>query len=65
MDVRVSGHQIDTGAALQDSATERLGAIVDKYFNRAISAHVTFGKQPGGASATSTSSSSGSEAKTR
>ena len=49
MDVRVSGHQIDTGAALQDSATERLGAIVDKYFNRAISAHVTFGKLPGGA----------------
>ena len=49
MDVRVSGHQIDTGAALQDSATERLEAIVDKYFNRAISAHVTFGKQPGGA----------------
>lgn len=49
MDVRVSGHQIDTGASLQDSATDRLQAIVDKYFSRAISAHVTFGKVPGGA----------------
>lgn len=49
MDVRVSGHQIDTGAALQDSATDRLSAIVEKYFSRAISANVTFGKRPGGA----------------
>ena len=49
MDVRVSGHQIDTGAALQDSATDRLGGIVEKYFSRAISAQVTFGKVPGGA----------------
>ncbi len=49
MDVRVSGHQIDTGAALQDSARDRLASIVEKYFNRAISANVTFGKQPGGA----------------
>ncbi|GAB5348821.1 ribosome hibernation-promoting factor, HPF/YfiA family [Alteriqipengyuania sp. 357] len=49
MDVRISGHQIDTGASLQDSATDRLEAIVDKYFSRAISANVTFGKAPGGA----------------
>lgn len=49
MDVRISGHQIDTGTALQDNATDRLEAIVDKYFSRAISAHVTFGKVPGGA----------------
>ncbi|NCP19450.1 MAG: ribosome-associated translation inhibitor RaiA [Erythrobacter sp.] len=49
MDVRVSGHQIDTGTSLQDSATDRLTAIVEKYFGRGISAHVTFGKVPGGA----------------
>jgi len=49
MDIRISGHQLDTGSALQDSARDRLEAIVDKYFSRAISANVTFGKQPGGA----------------
>ena len=49
MDVRISGHQIDTGAALQESASDRLAGIVDKYFSRAISAHATFGKGPGGA----------------
>lgn len=48
MDVRISGHQIDTGTALQDNTTDRLGAIVEKYFSRAISAHVTYGKAPGG-----------------
>ena len=49
MDIRVSGHQIDTGAALQSHVEERLQAIVEKYFNRAISSHVTFGKAAGGA----------------
>ena len=49
MDIRVSGHQVDTGEALQNHATERLTAIVDKYFSRALSAHVTFGRAPGGA----------------
>ena len=48
MDIRVSGHQIDTGEALQSHATQRLSAIVDKYFNRALSSHVTFGRAPGG-----------------
>lgn len=46
MEIRVSGHQIETGSALQDHAAERLGGIVDKYFNRALSSHVTFGKAP-------------------
>jgi ribosomal subunit interface protein len=46
MDIRVSGHQIDTGAALQDHAAARLNGIIDKYFNRAMSSHVTFGKAP-------------------
>lgn len=49
MDIRVSGHQVDTGAALQNHVTDRLNAIVEKYFNRAISSHVTFGKAPAGA----------------
>ena len=49
MDIRVSGHQIDTGSALQEHVDDRLNSIVDKYFNRAISSHVTFGKGPGGA----------------
>jgi len=46
MDIRVSGHQIETGAALQEHVMDRLGGIVDKYFDRAISSHVTFGKAP-------------------
>ena len=49
MDIRVSGHQVDTGSALQDHATARLEAIVDKHFSRAIAATVTFGKAPAGA----------------
>ncbi|MFY7838522.1 MAG: ribosome hibernation-promoting factor, HPF/YfiA family [Novosphingobium sp.] len=48
MDIRVSGHQVDTGAALQTHAEERLGAIVDKHFSRALSSHVTLGKAPHG-----------------
>ncbi|GGZ05155.1 ribosome hibernation-promoting factor, HPF/YfiA family [Novosphingobium colocasiae] len=49
MDIRVSGHQVDTGAALQTHASERLTAIIAKYFNRALSSHVTFGRAPAGA----------------
>ncbi|MFN3470490.1 MAG: ribosome hibernation-promoting factor, HPF/YfiA family, partial [Novosphingobium sp.] len=48
MDIRVSGHQVDTGAALQTHAEQRLGAIVDKHFSRALSSHVTLGKAPHG-----------------
>lgn len=46
MEIRVSGHQVDTGEALQGQVEERIGAIADKYFARAISAQVTFGKGP-------------------
>lgn len=49
MDIRISGHQMDTGTALQEHAADRLGTIVDKYFDRALSSHVTFGKAPAGA----------------
>jgi ribosomal subunit interface protein len=46
MDIRISGHQMDTGEALQTHATDRLNAIVGKYFDRATSSNVTFGKAP-------------------
>ena len=46
MDIRVSGHQVDTGEPLRQHVTDRLQAIADKYFSRAISAHVTMGKGP-------------------
>ncbi len=46
MDIRVSGHQVDTGAALKTHVDERMQAIADKYFSRALSAHVTFSKGP-------------------
>ena len=46
MEIRVSGHQVDTGGALQEAVQDRLQGIADKYFSRAISAQVTFGKGP-------------------
>ena len=49
MDIRVSGHQIDTGTALQTQVTDKMQEIVDKYFSRALSSQVTFGKEPAGA----------------
>lgn len=49
MDIRVSGHQIETGEALQAHAQERLAAIVEKYFTRALSSQVTFNRAPNGA----------------
>lgn len=49
MDIRVSGHQMDTGDALRTHVSDRMNAIADKYFSRAISAHATFGKAPHGA----------------
>lgn len=49
MDIRVSGHQVETGAALQTHVADRLNGIVEKYFGSAISSHAIFGKAPGGA----------------
>ncbi len=46
MDIRVSGHQIETGEALQGHVDTRLTAIVDKYFSKALSSTVTFGRAP-------------------
>lgn len=46
MDIRVSGHQVDTGDALRQHVEDRMTGIADKYFSRAISANVTFGRGP-------------------
>ena len=48
MDIRISGHQVDTGAAFSAHVRERLGAMIEKYFPRALSAHVTLGPAPYG-----------------
>lgn len=49
MDIRVSGHQIETGEALQEHAADKLDAMVQKYFSRALFATITFGKAPANA----------------
>jgi len=48
MEIRVSGHQIETGEALRLHAEDKIKAIVEKYFSRALSSVVTFGKAPAG-----------------
>lgn len=49
MDIRVSGHQMATGEALQAHASDRMNAIVGKYFSGGLSSQVTFSKAPAGA----------------
>ena len=46
MEIRVAGHQVDTGEALRGHVADRLNAMTDKYFSRAIGANVTFGRGP-------------------
>lgn len=46
MEIRVSGHQIETGEALQERVTDRMNAIAEKYFARAIGANIVFKKGP-------------------
>jgi ribosomal subunit interface protein len=46
MDIRISGHQIETGEALRTHVDTRLSGIAERFFARAISAQVTFGKGP-------------------
>jgi ribosomal subunit interface protein len=48
MDIRVSGHQVDTGDSLRAHVDERMQALAEKYFSRSISAHITFGSGPHG-----------------
>lgn len=49
MDIRVSGHQVDTGDALKQHVVTRLEAVAEKFFSRTISAQVTFRPAPHGA----------------
>ncbi len=46
MNVRVAGHQVETGEALQAHVSERVEAITSRYFERAAAASVTFGRGP-------------------
>jgi ribosomal subunit interface protein len=46
MEIRVSGHQVDTGDALRQHVDERMQALAEKFFSRSISAHVTFSPGP-------------------
>jgi len=48
MEIRISGHQVETGAAFASHVRERLGVMIDKYFPRAISAQVTLAPAPHG-----------------
>ena len=46
MEIRVAGHQVDTGDALRTHVSDRLEGMSDKYFQRAVGANVTFGRGP-------------------
>jgi ribosomal subunit interface protein len=46
MDIRVAGHQVATGESLRAHVSDRLSAIADRYFSRAVAANVTFGRGP-------------------
>jgi ribosomal subunit interface protein len=46
VDVRVAGHQVDTGESLREHAQRRVEDITQKYFSRSVGANVTFGKGP-------------------
>jgi ribosomal subunit interface protein len=46
VDVRVAGHQVDTGEALREHAQLKVAEITEKYFARSVGANVTFGRGP-------------------
>ena len=46
MEIRVAGHQVDTGDALRSHVADRMDAMSNKYFQRAVAANVTFGRGP-------------------
>lgn len=46
MEVRVAGHQVDTGESLREEAQRRVSEITEKYFARSVGANVTFGRGP-------------------
>ena len=41
MQISISGKNMDTGLAFQEHAELSLNNIVEKYFNNAVSGHVT------------------------
>jgi ribosomal subunit interface protein len=45
MKIQISGRHIDAGDALRTHVTERLDAIMAKYFERSMDAHVTFARE--------------------
>jgi ribosomal subunit interface protein len=45
MHITVTGRHLDVGASLRRRVEEALASAVAKYFDRAIEAHVTFGKR--------------------
>jgi len=49
VDVRVAGHQVDTGESLREIAARRISEITEKYFSRSVGANVTFGRGPNNA----------------
>jgi ribosomal subunit interface protein len=46
VDVRVAGHQVDTGESLREHAQQKIAEIAEKYFSRSVGANVTFGRGP-------------------
>lgn len=46
MDVRVAGHQVETGESLREDAQRRIAEITEKHFARSVGANVTFGRGP-------------------
>ena len=44
MSLRISGKNIEIGAALRERANERIAQATDKYFDGGYSGHVTLGK---------------------
>jgi len=46
VDIRVAGHQVDTGESLREHAARRMAEITEKYFSRSVGANVTFGRGP-------------------
>jgi len=46
VDVRVAGHQVDTGESLREHAQQKIAEITEKYFSRSVGANVTFGRGP-------------------
>lgn len=49
MEIRIAGHQVDTGQAFRTHVEDRLNAIASTYFKRVIGASITLSNAPQGA----------------